>query len=66
MRLLLVRTPEARERLVTHLDEGNKDRVRHAPLTLVVAASTAFHEQMGTLMPHLPGIGAQLATSPEA
>lgn len=65
LRLLLVHTPDARERLVTHLNDGNKDRVRQAPLVLVVAADTAFHERMDTLMPHLPGIGAQLAASPK-
>lgn len=55
MRLLVVRTPEARERLAAHMAEGNRARVLAAPLTLVVAADTDFHEHLDTLVPHIPG-----------
>jgi len=55
LRLLAVRSPEARARLVTHMDEGNRERVRTAPLTLVVAADTDFHETLPRTFPHFPG-----------
>lgn len=55
LRLLLVRSPEARERLASHMGEGNRERVRTAPLTIVVAADVDFHETLDTLVPHLPG-----------
>jgi 3-hydroxypropanoate dehydrogenase len=53
LRLLLVRGREARERLARHMDEGNRERVLGAPLTLVVAADTNFHRTLGHLAPHL-------------
>ena len=37
LRLLVVRTPEARARLAAHMAEFNRDRVRAAPVSLVVA-----------------------------
>ena len=54
LRLLLVRSPEARERLAGHLSEGNRSRALAAPLTIVAAADANFHEHLGTLVPHLP------------
>ncbi|MCV2395514.1 malonic semialdehyde reductase [Actinotalea sp. M2MS4P-6] len=64
LRLLLVRTDEARERLVDHMNDGNKARVRNAPLTILVAADTAFHEHMDVLAPHVPQAGERFATNP--
>jgi len=61
LRLLLVRTPEARARLAAHMSEGNRERVLAAPLTIVAAADTNFHEHLGTLVPHLPGARGRLA-----
>ncbi len=54
LRLLLVRTPEARERLARHMAPGNRDRVLAAPLALVLAADRDFHEHLDVLAPHLP------------
>ncbi|MCR6492236.1 malonic semialdehyde reductase [Cellulomonas sp. P24] len=54
LRLLLVRSPEARERLAAHMSEGNRARVLAAPLTIVAAADTDFHERLATLVPHQP------------
>lgn len=54
LRLLLLRSPESRARLAAHMGEGNRDRVLTAPLTIVVAADTRWHEQMPVLAPHLP------------
>jgi 3-hydroxypropanoate dehydrogenase len=56
LRLLLVRTPEARQRLAAHVADGNRDRVLAAPLTLVAAADTNFHQHMGTLAPWAAGM----------
>ncbi|MCK9792548.1 malonic semialdehyde reductase [Isoptericola sp. 4D.3] len=65
LRVLVVRTPEARERLATHMADGNKDRVRNAPVSLVLAADPAFHEHMDHLFPAIPGIKDQLAPATE-
>lgn len=61
LRLLLVRTPEARERLVTHMNDGNKAKTLRAPLSLVVAADVDFHEQLPRLAPHMAGARDSLA-----
>lgn len=61
LRLLRVTTPDARERLASHLFEGNRARVRTAPLTLVVAADADFHDHLDTLAPHLPDAAGMFA-----
>jgi 3-hydroxypropanoate dehydrogenase len=66
LRVLVVRTPEAGTRLATHMADGNKDRVRNAPVSLVLAADPAFHEHMDHLFPAIPGIKDQLAPAVEA
>lgn len=55
MRLLLVRSPEARARLVSHMAEGNKAKTAAAPLSIVVAADLDFHEHLPRLAPHMAG-----------
>ena len=65
LRVLAVRTPEARERLVAHMADGNKERVANAPLSLVVAYDPAFHEHMDVLFPHVPGMRESLAGAPD-
>lgn len=66
VRLLLVRSPEARERLVTHMAEGNKAKTQLAPLSIVVAADTAFHEHFPRLAPHMAGARDNFEGMPEA
>jgi len=65
LRLLVVRTPEARERLAAHMNEGNRERVLAAPVTLVLAADTGFHEHIPTLAPHFAGLKDVLEGQPE-
>jgi 3-hydroxypropanoate dehydrogenase len=55
LRVVLVRTPEARERLVGHLSEGNKAKTASAPLTAILAYDPEFHEHLPTVFPHFPG-----------
>jgi 3-hydroxypropanoate dehydrogenase len=55
LRVLLVRSPEARERLLPHLSDGNKAKTGAAPLVAVLAADTDFHEHLPTVFPHFPG-----------
>ena len=55
LRLVRVSSPGARERLASHLAEGNRERALVAPLSLVVAADTNFHSHLETLVPHWPG-----------
>ncbi|MDQ3402592.1 MAG: malonic semialdehyde reductase [Actinomycetota bacterium] len=55
LRVLLVRSPEGRERLVKHMGDGNKPKTATAPLVAVLAADVDFHEHLPTVFPHLPG-----------
>lgn len=54
LRITLVRSPEARERLVRHMSEGNKAKTASAPLVAVLSADNEFHEELPTLLPHFP------------
>ncbi|MFJ6069786.1 malonic semialdehyde reductase [Streptomyces sp. NPDC093065] len=56
LRVLLIRTPEARERLLTHLAEGNRAKTATAPLVAVLAADFEFHEELPQLVPHAPAL----------
>ncbi|MCP2264831.1 malonic semialdehyde reductase [Promicromonospora thailandica] len=55
LRMLVVRDPEARRRLVERVPEGNQERVAKAPVTVVLAYDTDFHERLDVLVPHMPG-----------
>lgn len=61
LRVLVVRTPEARARLAAHMGDFNRERVLAAPVSLVVAADTDFHLHMPLLVPHAPTAGDGLA-----
>lgn len=65
LRVLVVRSPEAKARLVAHMADGNKAKVEAAPVSLVLAADPAFHEHLDTLFPAYPGIREQLAPAVE-
>ncbi|MBY8877107.1 malonic semialdehyde reductase [Actinacidiphila acidipaludis] len=54
LRVLLVRSPEARERLLTHMSEGNRPKTAAAPLVAVLAVDNEFHEELPTQYPHFP------------
>ncbi|WP_329379791.1 malonic semialdehyde reductase [Streptomyces sp. NBC_01351] len=54
LRITLVRSPEARERLVKHMAEGNQAKTAAAPLVAILAADNEFHEELPALLPHFP------------
>ena len=53
-RFLFLRTKEARERLRAALSPGNVDKTMAAPVTVIVAYDTKFHEKLPRLFPHNP------------
>jgi 3-hydroxypropanoate dehydrogenase len=55
LRVTLVRSDEARERLLKHMADGNRDKTANAPLVAVLAADTDFHDHLGRTFPHFPG-----------
>ncbi|MEU5270348.1 malonic semialdehyde reductase [Streptomyces hygroscopicus] len=54
LRIVLVRSAEARERLVQHMAEGNQPKTASAPLVAILAADNEFHEELPALFPHFP------------
>ncbi|MFE7602582.1 malonic semialdehyde reductase [Streptomyces sp. NPDC057494] len=54
LRVVLVRSDEARERLVDLMDEGNRRKTAAAPLIAILAADNEFHEELPALLPHFP------------
>jgi 3-hydroxypropanoate dehydrogenase len=54
LRVVLVRSPEARERLVRHMAEGNQAKTTAAPLVAILAADNEFHEELPTQFPAFP------------
>lgn len=56
LRVTLVRSPEARERLVQHMSEGNRPKTATAPLTAVLSVDLEFHERLPELFPQFPGL----------
>lgn len=47
----LVAVTESKDRLLPLLSEGNRAKTAQAPLTLIVAADTQFHEHLPRVMP---------------
>jgi len=49
MRVVFLRTPQAKARLVPALSPGNLDKVKAAPVTAIIATDTRFYEHMPQL-----------------
>ncbi|HEV7625764.1 MAG TPA: malonic semialdehyde reductase [Streptomyces sp.] len=56
LRITLVRSPEARQRLVQHMSEGNRPKTSTAPITAVLSVDLHFHEWLPKLLPNAPGV----------
>jgi 3-hydroxypropanoate dehydrogenase len=54
LRVVLLRTPQARARLLPHMFDTNRSKTETAPLVAVLAADTAFHEHLPRLVPFRP------------
>lgn len=65
LRIVLVRSPEARQRLVAHMSEGNKAKTAMAPLAAILAADNDYHEHLPTILPHKQGLKESLDGVPE-
>jgi 3-hydroxypropanoate dehydrogenase len=66
MRLVFIKSSEARERLRPALDPGNVEQTMSAPITTIVAYDTQFFEFVGRLAPSRPELATRLANAPEA
>ena len=53
-RLVFLRTPEAKARLLPALSPGNVDKTKAAPVTAIIGYDTRFYELLPQLFPHRP------------
>jgi len=54
LRVLFVRRGEGRDRLVKHLNKGNRAKTATAPAVAVLAMDTRFHDHIPTVLPFKP------------
>ncbi|MFY1620275.1 malonic semialdehyde reductase [Micromonospora sp. WMMD736] len=54
LRVLLLRSPQARARLLPYVSSSNRAKTASAPLAAVLAADVDFHERLPELYPHRP------------
>lgn len=52
MRVVFVRSPEAKEALLAGVGEGNLAKTKAAPVTAIIAFDTEFYEELPRLFPH--------------
>jgi 3-hydroxypropanoate dehydrogenase len=64
-RILFLRTPEAKQRLLPALSPGNVDKTMTAPVTAIMAYDLKFYEKMAKLSPHNPGMRDVFANLPD-
>jgi 3-hydroxypropanoate dehydrogenase len=64
-RIVFVRSPEAKQRLIPALAPGNVEKVVTAPVTAIVAYDLKFFDKQPKLFPHSPRIREQFAASPD-
>jgi 3-hydroxypropanoate dehydrogenase len=53
MRIVFVKSREAKEKLKPALDAGNVDKTMKAPVTAIIAMDVHFYEQLPKLFPHV-------------
>lgn len=56
LRVIVIRSAEAKERLLPHMAEGNRDKTGAAPATVLLAADIDFHDELPTVFPHAAGM----------
>jgi 3-hydroxypropanoate dehydrogenase len=65
LRVLFVRTDDARARLVEHMADGNKAKTLSAPVVAVLAVDTQFHEHIPAVLPFKPELREVFAANEE-
>jgi 3-hydroxypropanoate dehydrogenase len=64
-RFVFITTPEGKARLMPAIAEGNLSKVEEAPVTVILAHDTRFHEHMPKLWPHMPDAGKMFEKNSE-
>jgi 3-hydroxypropanoate dehydrogenase len=64
-RIVFLRTPEAKQRLLPALSPTNADKTVKAPVTAILGYDVRFFEQTPKLFPHNPGMANVFSGSPQ-
>ncbi|MCQ4199542.1 malonic semialdehyde reductase [Streptomyces sp. NPDC003757] len=64
LRVLYIRTAEGKERLLPHLDEGNRPKSASAPVVAVLAVDHRFHEHIPHVLPIRPEMKEYFESEP--
>ena len=64
LRVTVIRSCEARERLVSHMSGNNAPKTSTAPLTLILSADSDFHEHFPKTFPIAPDAREDFAAMP--
>ena len=51
-RMVFVKSPEAKEKLLACADPGNLEKIRTAPVTAIIGMDLRFYDQLPALFPH--------------
>lgn len=51
-RIIFVKSPEAKEKLLACMNEGNVEKTRTAPVTAIIGMDMEFYEKLPRLFPH--------------
>lgn len=62
-RIVFVKGQQAKEKLITALDQGNVKKVQSAPVTAIIAMDEKFYEQMPKLAPQSPSFKDYFASN---
>jgi len=62
-RLVFLRTPETKARLLPALSPGNVDKTKAAPVTAIIGYDTRFYELLPKLFPHRPEMADNYKTN---
>jgi 3-hydroxypropanoate dehydrogenase len=65
-RFLFVRTPQAKQRLLPHLEHKNVAKVLGAPVTAIIGYDRRFYDHLPQLFPHNPAAPAWFAGEAKA
>lgn len=63
LRIVFVKTPEAKGKLLSCVMEGNVSNVKAAPVTAIFAYDVKFYDKLPQLFPHNPGIKDYFSSS---
>ncbi|MDH5749340.1 MAG: malonic semialdehyde reductase [Rhodospirillales bacterium] len=64
IRIIFVKSDEAKEKLVTCLMPNNENKVRTAPVVAILGHDLKFYEQMPRLLPHRPDANKRFIENP--